>query len=87
MKSLSKLLFASSCLALVSCTTPLVQVIDSNTKYPVGGAAVTGVNGNLSTAPNYTDANGYAAEPTLPTGVREIVVTKSGYNTKRLKFY
>ena len=87
MKSSSKLLFAGFCLVLASCTTPLVQVVDSGTKYPVGGAAVTGVNGSLSTAPNYTDANGYAAEPALPTGVREIVVTKSGYNTKRLKFY
>jgi hypothetical protein len=87
MKISLSLLLAGVALALSSCATTTVQVIDSGSKLPVGGAAVRGVNGDLSTGSTYTDANGYTAQPVLPNGVREIVVTKSGYNTKRVKLY
>lgn len=72
---------------LSSCSTPMVRVIDSKSLAPVPNAAVVGKNGEWSTPTAYTDYNGIAPEPALPQGVRDIVVSKSGYNTKTLRLY
>lgn len=70
-------------LGLSSCTTTsaFVEVKNSRTGAPIGGAAVVSVNGTTRSSPNYTDAKGLAPLPALPVPVREINVTKSGYTT------
>jgi len=63
-------------------TTPIIQVLDAGDKLPVAGAKVTAVNGDLSSAPVYTDAAGEAAAPELPNGTKAVVISKPGYVTK-----
>lgn len=77
------------CALLASCAgkASFVRVIDAKDKLPVYGATVVGVNGNLVSSAVVTNADGVATEPTLPTGVRELVIKKSGYNTKRQPLY
>ena len=83
MKSLPLLLIV----ALSSCSSSAVRVIDSKTKAPVAGASVKAVHGNVSTGSAYTDGEGYDADMVPPNGPDEIVVSRSGYNTKRVKAY
>lgn len=87
MKSSLPLIVIILSAVLSSCAGSAVRVVDSRTKVPVAGAAVKGVNGDFSTVPVYTDAAGYAPEVAPPNGPREIVVSRSGYNTKHLKLY
>ena len=70
---------------LVSCAqVSKVKVVDAHDKLPVSSASVIAVRGNLSTAPVLTDAKGEVNEPTLPTGAKELVIARSGYDTTRI---
>lgn len=71
---------------LTACaTTAQVKVIDDGDKLPVQGAAVVAVRGNLTSERVYTDSRGEVAEPTLPGGARELLITKAGYYDKRVR--
>lgn len=71
--------------ALSSCVTTDLQVVNQKTKAPVPSASIVAVNGNYSSSAVYTDANGYAVAPTLPMGAKELVIKKSGYQSKTVK--
>ena len=60
-------------------------MVDSDDKLPVANARVTAVRGNLSSESVLTDGDGYATEPTLPNGARDLVVRKSGFETKTVR--
>ncbi len=88
MKTLSRISLLSVAFAMVSCTqTPVVQVIDSKTKMPVAGAAVTSTSGEYYTGAAVTDYNGMAVQPEMPGGADAIAVRRPGYSSRKVSVY
>ena len=75
-------------LTLCSCaTTEVVEVRDSKSNLLIGGASVISKNGTYRSLPNYTNACGIAPIPQLPQGVKQVEVSKSGYNSTTVSAY
>jgi len=82
-KRILSLCLASSLFA--ACASTTVQVIDKHSNLPVACATVTAVNGNVYSPAVLTNVYGEAVAPTLPIGVKALVIKKPGYDTKRVE--
>ncbi len=68
-------------MSMVGCETNTVQVVDSKTGAPIGGAEVYTKTGNLRTGSAYTDYSGATDEPEHPYDGSDLVVKKRGYRS------